>query len=390
MQLKSIFFTGIALLVLFEIANVYFIMPMPGSQEMNSLPIAYFLYKWRWVFRTIATVLMVVGAWSAWRNSRWVTTGALVLAAATVWMFNFNMNADHMFFQPGRLEMADSSSNKISLEKLVIGVNLNGIAKAYPIQLIGYHHQVRDTFGREPVMITYCTVCRTGRVFRPEVHGKPENFRLVGMDHFNAMFEDETTGSWWRQATGEAVAGKLAGEQLPEIFCTQTSLSQWLQMYPVSLIMQPDSTFSEEYAHMDSYDFGIDRGELTRTDTLSWKEKSWVAAVDINGASAAFDWNQLKQEKIINDSVGPLPIVLALANDDKSFFAFERPDGHAIFEIRNDTLCSGGSKWNLKGEPYASSATPLKKIIAYQEFWHSWRTFHGHTRFASDSGQIGH
>ncbi len=129
-------------------------------------------------------------------------------------MFNFNMAADHMFYQPGKLILADSATNKIGLEKLVIGVEKNGVAKAYPIQLIGYHHQVRDTLGKDQVMITYCTVCRTGRVFQPFVYGKPEVFRLVGMDHFNAMFEDVTTGSWWRQATGEAVAGPMAGDAI--------------------------------------------------------------------------------------------------------------------------------------------------------------------------------
>jgi hypothetical protein len=65
-------------------------------------------------------------------------------------------------------------------------------------------------------MITYCTVCRTGRVFEPVVNGKFEKFRLVGMDHFNAMFEDVTTKSWWRQVTGEAITGKLKGQQLPK------------------------------------------------------------------------------------------------------------------------------------------------------------------------------
>ena len=66
-------------------------------------------------------------------------------------------------------------------------------------------------------MITYCTVCRTGRVYSPIVNGKLEKFRLVGMDHFNAMFEDETTKSWWQQATGIAIAGPLKGSRLEEI-----------------------------------------------------------------------------------------------------------------------------------------------------------------------------
>jgi len=96
-------------------------------------------------------------------------------------------------------------------------------------------------------MITYCTVCRTGRVYQPLVNGKYEKFRLVGMDHFNAMFEDASTGSWWRQVTGEAVTGRLKGQHLPQLFSTQTSLAEWLQLHPNSLIMQADSGFIKSY-----------------------------------------------------------------------------------------------------------------------------------------------
>ena len=53
------------------------------------------------------------------------------------------------------------------------------------------------------------------------------------MDHFNAMLEDNTTKSWWRQVTGEAVAGKLKGQQLPEVYSTQTTLKHWLELHPV-------------------------------------------------------------------------------------------------------------------------------------------------------------
>jgi hypothetical protein len=112
---------------------------------------------------------------------------------------------------------------------------------------LGYLHQVQDTIGGKPVIVTYCTVCRTGRVFEPVVNGKPEKFRLVGMDHFNAMFEDETTKSWWRQVNGEAITGKLKGQQLPEMFSTQTSLTKWLQLNPASLIMQADSDYIKSY-----------------------------------------------------------------------------------------------------------------------------------------------
>jgi len=46
-MMKKLFYLGITLLVLFELANVFFIMPMPGSQRMSSIDLAYALYSWR-------------------------------------------------------------------------------------------------------------------------------------------------------------------------------------------------------------------------------------------------------------------------------------------------------------------------------------------------------
>ena len=103
--------------------------------------------------------------------------------------------------------MANWGNNTVVIDRLVLGVQINGQARAYPIQYIAYHHQVTDTVGGKPIMVTYCSVCRSGRVFEPRISGKQDAFRLVGMDHFNAMFEDKTTGTWWRQVNGEAVAG---------------------------------------------------------------------------------------------------------------------------------------------------------------------------------------
>ena len=148
-----------------------------------------------------------------------------------------------MFYQPQNKILATVAANKVDTTKLVIGVAVNGEAKAYPVEIIGYHHQVADTIGGEPVMVTYCSVCRTGRVFSPFVNSKLEKFRLVGMDHFNAMFEDVTTKSWWRQATGKAVAGKLKGTALKEIESAQMSLGSWIRKYPNAIILQPDPVF---------------------------------------------------------------------------------------------------------------------------------------------------
>ena len=380
---KKIFYLSLAGLILFEIANVYFIMPMPGSQQMNSIGIAYFIYRWRWVFRAGLGLLALLSFFRhQWKRIAWPIL-LMIIWAGVVYIFNFKMAADAMFYQPGRLLMKNSIENKVDSNRIIIGIEKNGQARAYPIQFIGYHHQVLDSLDGKPVMITYCTVWRTGRVFEPFVNDKTESFRLVGMDHFNAMFEDKSTGSWWRQSTGEAIAGKLKGIILPELKSYQMSLNKWLELYPYSLIMQPDPQYMDVYNSMTGYESGKGKSGLTKTDTISWQNKSWVVGIKIRGKSKAFDWNLLKKERIINDQVGSIPIVLALSRDDRAFVAFERPALGTVFRLRNDSLFYDHFIFDFKGQwlnkNSAGLANNLTPVQASQEYWHSWQTFNPFT-----------
>jgi hypothetical protein len=369
------FAIGVVLLIVFEIAHVWFIMPLPGSQRMRSLDIAYLLHGARWVVRGVALALLLRGATAAWRAPgwrRWMMPVSIAVAAVVAYMTNFQMAADRMFLQPTRLTMASVAKNTVKLDRLVVGVVVNGQARAYPLQYIGYHHQVRDTIGGEPVLVSYCTVCRTGRVFSPVLDGRPETFRLVGMDQFNAMFEDATTKSWWRQANGEAVTGGRKGLRLREVPSVQVTLAQWLAIHPNTLVMQGDPVFAEEYAKDYAFERGTSRKELTGTDTVSWGEKAWVVGITADGASTAFDWNRLKRERVIHAVVGMTPVVLALSGDSSSFFAFVRPDTATRFTWRGDSLVTPTSAYALDGSGPSGALTPIN---ASQEFWHSWRTF---------------
>jgi len=349
-----------ALLFLFaaEILRVYFIMPFPGSQRANTIDIAYFLHKYIWAFRLVGLVLLLPLAIYAYRHARlWkkiVLSFFIILYGVVFYLFNFKFLADKMFYQPKNKILAAVTGNKVDSNKLVIGIAINGQAKAYPIEIIGYHHQVQDTVGGEPVMITYCSVCRTGRVFSPIVDSKLQRFRLVGMDHFNAMFEDAETKSWWRQATGEAITGKMKGKSLKELPSEQMRLAAWIRQYPNTLILQPDPEFLKQYKNLEGFDAGTVNSGLEKRDSASWKFKSWVVGVIVDGHAKAYDWNDLVRERIINDTVSNKPIMIVLDEDNVSFHAWISPVNNPNGKV-------------------------LEAIPAYQEFWHSWKTFHPNT-----------
>jgi hypothetical protein len=203
---------------------------------------------------------------------------------------------------------------------------------------------------------------------------------MVGMDHFNAMFEDETTKSWWRQVNGEAITGKLKGQQLPEMLSTQTSLANWLKLNPGSLVMQPDSAFIASYDTTMKYESGKSKNKLTGTDSLSWKNKSWVIGVKAGEDRKAYDWNQLKKDRIIHDKLNNTSIAVVLAADDKSFFAFELPAAGVVKpDLKNDTIFFNNKHFRIDGKGIDTSFS-LKQLQAYQEFWHSWQQFNPGTK----------
>lgn len=378
--MKKLFYVGILFLALFEIANVYFIMPMPGSQKMESLDAAYFLYSWRWLFRVLFMLMILTGIKHAFSASKWLVVAAILLVSGIAFACNFIMAADRMFKQPGTLIFKNASENKVESSRLILGISLNGESKAYPIQFLGYHHQVRDSIGGKEIMVTYCTVCRTGRIFEPLIEGKPEEFRLVGMDHFNAMFEDKSTGSWWRQVNGKAVAGPLKGKTLPEVPSIQTTLEKWLELYPNTLIMQADEEFKEKYEGMSKYESGASKSKLTLRDQASWKDKSWVIGLESGTESKAYDWNRLQKEGIIHDELGGKPVAVILSVDKKSFVALERLNSEQLFSLSNDTLITADNRYNFIGISLDSTKSNLKRLNAYQEYWHSWQIFHPLTK----------
>lgn len=380
------------LLIAAEVLRGYFIMPFPGSQQQNTIDTAYWLNNniiWIRTVGLIAVTFLLIKIFPK-SSLRAKIIFSLIVSGYVVifYLFNFQLEADKIFYQPKAASFISSSFDTTDKVKLVIGIEVNGEAKAYPIQIIGYHHLVTDTIANTPVLITYCTVCHTGRVFSPFINGKNETFRLVGMDHYNAILEDKTTKTWWQQATGVAVAGPLKGSVLKELPSTQLPLGVWVRQYPNSLVMQPNMSFSENYEWLADYDDGNTQGYLVKRDFSSWKSKSWIVGIKNDHASKAYDWNELVNKKIIQDSIAHLPVLLTLENDANAFHAYDRRiDGLVLrFQMgnNNDSLIDDNTKsvWNMDGLCIDGTLKGKKLIAvqAYNEFWHSWQTFHKATQ----------
>ncbi len=360
--MRKIWFLSAIAFIVYEWLRVYFIMPMPGSQKVNSLEWAFGLYLYRWVIRVLFIVLIAVFFTRVWPRFRISSLMLLILIAVSTYMTNFPMSADTMFLTMNTTLWEKSERNKIESDRLVLGVEQNGIFRAYPVNILAHHHQVIDTLEkRAPIFATYCSVCRTGMVYKhPQKEGKLERFRLVGMDHFNAMFEDETTQSWWQQATGEAVIGERKGEKWETIPSVQTTLGEWLTLHPESWILQEDSAFTQEYNDLKSFDDGsIQSGLLNRKKDMG-HAKNWVAWIRYGREIRSYSWEEIERRGWLFDTVGGKRMVIGTTNK-KSLIAFVLPEGMSDGDVNSGNLLKLFSV--------------SEKVESHQEFRHSFDQF---------------
>jgi len=389
----ALFWIGILLLVVPGLIHAYLLMPFPGSQDLNAITVSYYLEKIILPLRIVGGVLIIwyLFKYYSKNSTRGKVIKGLVLALClgSFYITDFAYKAETMFKEPQTIKFANAITNKVPESFVIIGVVNNGVAKAYPLIYLAYHHKVQDNVGNLPVLVSYCSMCRTGRVYSPIINGVRQNFRLVGARHYNAIIEDEGTKTWWYQATGNAAVGKLKGEHLQELPYEQSTLGAWLDKHPGSLILQPDEHYLSDYSDLKNYDRvqAVDRDStLKNKDTLL--RKSWMLGVIVNGQAKAYDWRHLFKKHLLNDHVNKTPLLIAIEDDSLTYHAFKSTVNGKELHFKLDTAGTltdqeTASVWDWDGlsTSGALKGSQLSKIQAYQEYWHSWKHFHPGTLF---------
>lgn len=97
--------------------------------------------------------------------------------------------------------------------ELVVGLNINGDIRAYPLQILVWHEIVNDNVGGVPVAVTYCPLCFTNQVFNRTLEdGNVVEFGTSGkLYNSNLVMYDRTSNSLWSQALAQGIVGKYAG-----------------------------------------------------------------------------------------------------------------------------------------------------------------------------------
>jgi hypothetical protein len=137
---------------------VFVIMPFK-AQTATGVEWSYRLRRWSPIATVVATILFLALCAKLWRGARWrlrLVMPALLAPLLAVtwfarqnhfeWMFNPLPNADYARVGEAGF-VADSD--------MVMAVEINGDAVAYPVRQMAYHHVINDVVGGRPITATY-------------------------------------------------------------------------------------------------------------------------------------------------------------------------------------------------------------------------------------------
>tara|TARA_B100000035_G_scaffold125877_1_gene107137 strand:- start:1156 stop:2340 length:1185 start_codon:yes stop_codon:yes gene_type:complete len=315
-----------------------------------------------------------------------VVPGAVVILALwgfIYWLFNRYWVGRFKFLPITQKRFEGAATNKVDLKEQILGINHNGEAKAFPVNMLYYHHQISDEVGGHPIWPTYCGLCNSGRIYDRQVDGNALEFTLVGAVNYNATFRDHTTGSWWRQEVGDAIKGPMKGRALEDMPFEQMSLESWLAKHPESLVLQYDPTFQKQYnirTALLNYEVSLPGWHMQASPPL-------VVGVVAGNVARAYDWNELVKRRLVEDEAGGTALLAVTDPDGDSAFVYDRTvDGTVLsFEMAGDGMrdTGTGSSWDCfgrctKGKLKGKSLTRLQ---SYKQYVRAWVTFHPDASF---------
>ena len=255
----------------------------------------------------------------------------------------------------------------------VIGVEINGKSRAYPLDVMNVHEVVNDELAGVPIAVTFSPLCDSAIVFDRRVNGKPLQFGVSGLllDSNLVMYDKQPdvvaqtslnsqdakpatqvsmnadqsspvsaapASSLWSQMAGMAIAGPAGGTTLAQIpnvnVCTW---KHWLATHPTTEVILPDAQDEKRmkkisysrYLLNSKVEFPIGRKATTNTlinpssDNMpgAMPDKMPVIAITAGGETLVITLREAADrgaDAPWNFVVGGVPIVVVSQKDPAS------------------------------------------------------------------------
>lgn len=302
----------------------------------------------------------------------------------------------------------DDASEWLAPNEPVMALEINGDARAYPLQILVWHEIVNDVVGGVPVVVTYCPLCNAGIAFDARVKGQALEFGTSGLlRNSDLVMYDRTTETLWQQFTGRAIVGELVEELLEPIPTQLMGIGQFAAEYAGGAVLSRETGSSRRYGSTPYP--GYDRptrpnsplGPMGDERLLPMQRILGFTVLQEHGdeereVAAAIPLEVLAGEGALNLSVAGRDLVAlyapgaASALDEAQIAAGRDVGATGLFsaEVDGETLSfvadgsafrdrETGSAWTVAGRAVEGpmAGTQLTPLVHYDTFWFVWVAF---------------
>ncbi len=227
-------------------------------------------------------------------------------------------------------------------------------------------------------------------VYSREIDGKTLTFGVSGKLLKNAliMFDYETK-SLWPVMMNQAIRGEMAGtklEQLPIV--EKTTWGIWKAAHPETRVL---SVRGREYIPLNVYAKRFADGKVGARPIENEDSRlppfERIVALAIQGADRAYPVERLRASSVIQEEVGEVPVVLAIAASSGSLGVFDRRVGDDVLRFKaalNEERLEDeeGTLWELSSGRAIEGprkGQQLERLGTRDVFWFIWADYHPKT-----------
>ena len=182
----------------------------------------------------------------------------------------------------------------------VVGIEIAGQARAYPIDILNWHEIVNDEIDGRRFAITYCPLCGTAVAFDAEIDGEATDFGVSGLLYnSDVLLYDRATESLWSQIMAQSVAGPRAGTRLAMLPISHTTWQDWIVRHPDTLVLSRETGHSRDYDRNPYAGYEQSRSlyfAVNHEAPDNYHPKEMVLGLGVDGVYKAYPFVELEKQ----------------------------------------------------------------------------------------------
>lgn len=367
-----------AIAIIYGVGHLLF-----AVSERLPIQVAYFHYRTR--LPVLISMIIVSAALFIFSGQLWMIIPLLIQVVALA--FSLATHQERLFDAVMTVEIEKSLDDSLLRDdSIVIVVELDGIARAYPKTFAAHHHLVNDVIGNQRVLISYCPMCNAIVVYNTTDYGL---FKVAGFKNGNMIMGDMQTHSYWQQAMGTAECGSLQGTALEAL---GTNLLSWIEARAAYPNLQVAHVEESELAPFDLPIPGL-WGKLLKSEYVPGLEAKTIdkrlpARTDVIGIAhekgnfayakkdiLAAGWQYNRELNLLLVASGTVVHGFYTVLNQEELNLNYDAQADKIMDLNTHT------SWSKSGIYESGSLKQdLQRVTISDEFWYSWAYFHPFTR----------